>query len=83
MSGPAPLLPYMRARHHRFWRGHRAYGGNIMDWIGHHNDIAHWGAGMDASGPEEGSHWMDASSTDVRHTCGLRNSMCLPRRWIG
>lgn len=23
-----------------------------MDWIGHHNDIAHWGLGMDASGPE-------------------------------
>ncbi len=22
-----------------------------MDWIGHHNDIAHWGAGFDGSGP--------------------------------
>ncbi|MCA9079139.1 MAG: Gfo/Idh/MocA family oxidoreductase [Planctomycetaceae bacterium] len=39
--GPAPKLPYMRARHHRWWRGHRAYGGGVlMDWIGHHNDIA-------------------------------------------
>lgn len=43
-TGPAPLLPYMRARNHRWWRGHRAYGGGtLMDWIGHHNDIAEWG----------------------------------------
>lgn len=50
--GPAPKLPYMRARHHRWWRGHRAFGGGVlMDWIGHHNDIAHWGLGMDKAGP--------------------------------
>ena len=50
--GPAPVLPYMRARHHRWWRGHRAYGGGVlMDWIGHHNDITHWALGMDQSGP--------------------------------
>ena len=51
-TGPSPLLPYIPARHHRFWRGHLAYGGGtIMDWIGHHNDIAHWGLDLDASGP--------------------------------
>lgn len=50
--GPAPKLPYMRARHHRWWRGHRAFGGGVlMDWIGHHNDIAHWALGADKSGP--------------------------------
>lgn len=50
--GPAPKLPYMRGRHHRWWRGHRAYGGGVlMDWIGHHNDIAHWAIGADSSGP--------------------------------
>lgn len=50
--GPAPLLPYMRARHHRWWRGHRAFGGGVlMDWIGHHNDIAHWALDLDNSGP--------------------------------
>lgn len=50
--GPAPFLPYMRARHHRWWRGHRAYGGGVlMDWIGHHNDIAHWAMNVDRSGP--------------------------------
>ena len=64
-SGPAPLLPYMRARHHQLWRGHLAYGGgNIMDWIGHHNDIAHWGAGMDDSGPieVEAVGWTESST---------------------
>jgi len=52
--GPAPKLPYMRARHHRWWRGHRAYGGGVlMDWIGHHNDIGHWALGLDQSGPQK------------------------------
>lgn len=51
--GPAPKLPYCRARHHRWWRGHRAFGGGVlMDWIGHYNDIAHWALGLDASGPQ-------------------------------
>ena len=69
-NGPAPLLPYMRARHHQLWRGHLAYGGgNIMDWIGHHNDIAHWGAGMDQSGPTEvrAVGWT-SSETDIYNT---------------
>lgn len=52
--GPSQVLPYMRARHHRWWRGHSVYGGGVlMDWIGHHNDIAHWALGLDKSGPEE------------------------------
>jgi len=52
--GPSPKLPYMRARHHRWWRGHLAFGGGVlMDWIGHHNDIAHWALNMDQSGPLE------------------------------
>ena len=51
--GPSEVLPYMRARHHRYWRFHRSYGGgNLMDWIGHHNDIAHWGMDVERSGPE-------------------------------
>lgn len=50
--GPAATLPYMRARHHRWWRGNRAFGGGtLMDWIGHHNDIAHWALDADQSGP--------------------------------
>ncbi|MCB1233504.1 MAG: Gfo/Idh/MocA family oxidoreductase [Verrucomicrobiae bacterium] len=51
-TGPSPMLPYTRARNHWSWRWHRAYGGGqLMDWIGHHNDISHWGLGMDKSGP--------------------------------
>jgi predicted dehydrogenase len=50
--GPGELLPFMQARHHRWWRGHTAFGGGVlMDWIGHHNDIAHWAIGMERSGP--------------------------------
>jgi predicted dehydrogenase len=55
------MLPYMRARHHRWWRGHRAYGGGVlMDWIGHHNDIAHWALDIDRDGPTriEATEWV-------------------------
>ncbi len=68
--GPAPKLPYMRARHHRWWRGHLAYGGGtLMDWIGHHNDIAHWALEMDRSGPTkvEAVGW-EYPETDVYNT---------------
>ncbi|MGB7345173.1 MAG: Gfo/Idh/MocA family oxidoreductase [Pirellulaceae bacterium] len=68
--GPSEVLPYMRARHHRWWRGHRAYGGGVlMDWIGHHNDIAHWALDLDASGPTsvEAVDWVFPES-DVYNT---------------
>ena len=67
-TGPAPMLPYVRARNHRWWRGHSAYGGgNIMDWIGHHNDIAHWGAGFDGNGPlsVEAVGWTSPKGGDI------------------
>ncbi|MBC8327077.1 MAG: Gfo/Idh/MocA family oxidoreductase [Verrucomicrobia subdivision 3 bacterium] len=51
-TGPAPMLPYVAARHHWHWRWHLAYGGGqLMDWIGHHNDICHWMLGEDNGGP--------------------------------
>jgi predicted dehydrogenase len=68
--GPAPTLPLMQARHHRWWRGHRAYGGGVlMDWIGHHNDIAHWALGVDRSGPTvvEAVDW-EFPDTDIYNT---------------
>ena len=68
--GPAPQLPYMRARHHRWWRGHRAFGGGVlMDWIGHHNDIAQWGIGEHRGGPQrvEAVGWT-FPETDVYNT---------------
>jgi predicted dehydrogenase len=52
--GPAPYAPYCPARVHKNWRWHLDYGGGqLMDWIGHHCDIAHWGMGCDYSGPYE------------------------------
>ncbi len=75
--GPAPKLPYMRARHHRWWRGHRAYGGGVlMDWIGHHNDIAHWAIRADSSGPTKveavGWTFPDTDVYDTPHQYEIR-----------
>ncbi len=52
--GPAPYAPYCTARVHMNWRWNMDYGGGqLMDWIGHHLDIAHWGLGFDSTGPVE------------------------------
>ncbi|MGD0781693.1 MAG: Gfo/Idh/MocA family oxidoreductase [Candidatus Aminicenantales bacterium] len=52
--GPAPYAPYCTARVHMNWRWNMDYGGGqLMDWIGHHLDIAHWGLGFDYTGPVE------------------------------
>jgi predicted dehydrogenase len=50
--GPSPVHPYRLNRHHQNWRWHLHYGGGqLMDWIGHHNDCAHWGMDLDRTGP--------------------------------
>jgi predicted dehydrogenase len=52
--GPAPWWPYCKARVHMNWRWNMDFGGGqLMDWIGHHLDIAHWGMGWDGTGPVE------------------------------
>jgi predicted dehydrogenase len=52
--GPGPEVPYCEARTHWNWRWNLAFGGGqLMDWVGHHNDIAHWGLGLDDTGPYE------------------------------
>lgn len=52
--GPAPYAPYSPARVHKNWRWNLDYGGGqLMDWIGHHCDIAHWGLDLDHTGPIE------------------------------
>jgi len=52
--GPAPYAPYAVARVHKNWRWHLDYGGGqLMDWVGHHLDIAHWGLDLDHTGPVE------------------------------
>lgn len=52
--GPSKMVPYIRARIHKNWRwNYNTGGGQLMDWVGHHCDIAHWGLGFDDSGPHE------------------------------
>jgi predicted dehydrogenase len=52
--GPAPYALYCPARVHMNWRWNMDLGGGqLMDWIGHHLDIAHWAMGWDATGPVE------------------------------
>jgi predicted dehydrogenase len=46
--GPSKMEPYIRARVHMNWRwNYNTGGGQLLDWIGHHCDIAHWGLGND------------------------------------
>jgi predicted dehydrogenase len=52
--GPSKMQPYIQARIHKNWRwNYNTGGGMLMDWIGHHCDIAHWGMDCDRSGPSE------------------------------
>jgi predicted dehydrogenase len=52
--GPSTMEPYIAARSHKNWRwNYNTGGGQLMDWVGHHVDIAHWGLDFDNSGPSE------------------------------
>jgi len=55
--GPAKWRPHCnfgRGSCHWDWRWIMDYsGGQLTDWAGHHIDIAHWGLGLDRSGPVE------------------------------
>jgi predicted dehydrogenase len=55
--GPAPWRPYTKFGKnapHWDWRWIMDYsGGQLTDWAGHHIDIAHWGLGLDRTGPAE------------------------------
>ena len=52
--GPSTMEPYIKQRVHMNWRwNYNTGGGQLMDWVGHHVDIAHWGLGFDNSGPSE------------------------------
>ncbi|MBM4104003.1 MAG: Gfo/Idh/MocA family oxidoreductase [Planctomycetes bacterium] len=65
--GPAPWRPYQdfgEGGPHYSWRHIMDYsGGKLTDWGGHHIDIAHWGLGLEYTGPVEiegkGSYPMD------------------------
>ena len=52
--GPSQMMPYIEARLHKNWRwNYNTGGGQLLDWVGHHCDIAHWGMGFDNGGPVE------------------------------
>jgi predicted dehydrogenase len=52
--GPSKSEPYIDARVYQNWRwNYNTGGGQLLDWIGHHGDIAHWGLGFDLTGPSE------------------------------
>jgi len=52
--GPSRMEPYIKARIHKNWRwNYNTGGGQLLDWVGHHVDIAHWGLGFDLNGPHE------------------------------
>jgi predicted dehydrogenase len=52
--GPSKMEPYIEARVHMNWRwNYNCGGGQLLDWIGHHCDIAHWGLDFDNAGPSE------------------------------
>ncbi|MCC9607786.1 Gfo/Idh/MocA family oxidoreductase [Blastopirellula sp. JC732] len=70
--GQAPLRPYNKNRVHYNFRFFWDYsGGQMTNWGAHHIDIAHWGMGMDDSGPisVDGKatfhpeHWHDVTET--------------------
>jgi predicted dehydrogenase len=58
--GPARWMPYHREYAHFNWRWNLNFGGGaLLDWVGHHLDIAHWGMGWDETGPTEIEGWGD------------------------
>ena len=69
--GPSKMEPYIQGRVHMNWRwNYNTGGGQLLDWIGHHCDIAHWGMGMDTDGPSEIEGHGDFPPVDaVWNTC--------------
>ena len=64
--GPSRMEAYIAARSHKNWRwNYNTGGGQLMDWIGHHCDIAHWGLGFDLTGPSEIEAHGDFPATDA------------------
>jgi predicted dehydrogenase len=69
--GPSKMMPYIKGRVHQNWRwNYNTGGGQLLDWVGHHCDIAHWGCGFDSSGPLEVEGKGDFPPVDaVWNTC--------------
>lgn len=83
--GPAPDAPYHQDRCLYRFRFHYDYsGGQITNFGAHCNDMAHWGMGLDTSGPvevecQDASFLPDGSlfntATQTRFRCKYENGM--------
>ena len=77
--GPSQTEPYIHARVHMNWRwNYNIGGGQLLDWIGHHCDIAHWGLDCDQTGGPleiEGTGEFPPSNA-VWNTCGKYRITC-------
>jgi len=65
-TGPAKMIPFNPCRFHKNWRwNYNTGGGQLMDWIGHHCDIAHWGLANPkyGCGPDDAIGPMELSAT--------------------
>ncbi len=83
--GPSQEEPYIHARVHMNWRwNYNVGGGQLLDWIGHHCDIAHWGLDCDSTGgpmeveafgefPPKNAIWN--TCTKYRITCKYPNDI--------
>jgi predicted dehydrogenase len=69
--GPARVEPYIESRVHMNWRwNYNIGGGQLLDWIGHHCDIAHWGLDFDNAGPSDIEGHGDFPAPDaIWNTC--------------
>ena len=82
--GPSKMEPYIEARVHKNWRwNYNTGGGQLMDWIGHHGDIAHWGLGFDSTGPSEVEGHGDFPPADaIWNTSGTYKVECKYRKEV-
>lgn len=76
--GPSKMEPYIEGRVHMNWRwNYNIGGGQLLDWIGHHCDIAHWGMDCDNSGPLEVEGYGEFPPADaVWNTCTKYRITC-------
>jgi len=86
--GPAlwrPFMKYSRRAPHWDWRWIMDFsGGQLTDWAGHHIDIAHWGLGLDETGPVEiegkGVYPREGiydAPTEYKFTCKYANGLTM------
>lgn len=65
-TGPAQMMPFNPCRFHKNWRwNYNTGGGQLLDWIGHHCDIAHWGLANPefGCGPDDAVGPLEVSAT--------------------